>query len=92
MIQFTPEEREKYTEEAYTFATKVANRAIKNLMDQVVTPLQQQVAQQALGFTRPGMRATEDKAQAVSDSLYREIPELKEIVKSPGMVTVHQWG
>lgn len=83
MIQFTPEEQERYTEEAYTFATKIANRAIKNLMDQVVTPLQQQVEQQAQALQNQGMRATEDKARAVSDSLYREIPELKEIVKSP---------
>lgn len=82
MVEFTPEEQEKYTEEAYTFATKVANRAIKNLMDQVVTPLQQQVAQQAQTLQNQGMRATEDKARSVSDSLYREIPELKEIVKS----------
>lgn len=83
MIEFTPEEQEKYSEEAYTFASKVANRAIKNLMDQVVTPLQQQVAQQAQFLQTQNARATEDKARTVSDSLHREIPELKEIVKSP---------
>lgn len=82
MIEFTPEEQEKYSEEAYTFASKVANRAIKNLIDQVVAPLQQQVAQQAQTLQTQGMRATEDKARTVSDGLHREIPDLKEIVKS----------
>lgn len=86
MLQITPEEMEAFGEETTAFATKVANRTIKRLIDEVIIPMQQDQIRMQNQLNQYGNGMANTSAQMLYNRVQERVPHLRNITQNP------EWG
>lgn len=81
-VEFTQDELETFSPETQKFAQKIANRALQRVLEQVVSPLQQQVEYQRQQIENYGQGVAKTNSQVLYSQVQQQIPELPQIVAS----------